>query len=524
MARVEKTTNIFKRRKREVSPRIALVPKAVDSYLGTADFLSGGGELGQLMRDFDWAKSPLGRPEIWPLSLQVTIRVMLRSGYPMFIWWGDELIPFYNDAYRKTMGPERHPSALGARGRECWAEIWPIIGPQIEYVMAGKGSTWDEDRLVPVTRNGELEDIWWTYSFSPIELTHCVGGVLVVCEDVSAQHRATSLLEDETRRLESLFEQAPGFMAIMRGPDHIFETTNKAYRNLVGNRNFVGKSVREAVPEAEGQGYLELLDKVYNSGVAELGHRMPLSVTLPAGAGVKDVLIDFIYQPIFSQDGKVTGIFVQGTDVTEHVRAEEHLVLMNLELKHRVKNMLAVVSSIAAQTLGAHLSGEVLEAYQRRLRVFAKAHDVLTQTSGATASVREIVIAALQPHAKVTERFIIAGPEIILNSQQAVSLSMALHELATNAIKHGALSARDGKIYIVWGLEKGGEQSCFFFKWEETDGPTVTAPTTKGFGSRLISNVLKADFGDNVVVRYAPTGLILELSTSTKIFVEQKFT
>ena len=120
----------------------------------------------------------------------------------MFIWWGPDLIQFYNDAYRETMGPERRPSALGAKGRECWAEIWDIIGPQIDYVMAGKGSTWDEDRLVPVTRYGNREDVWWTYSYGPIDVEGEVGGVLVICNDVTAQHLATEALKDQTVRLQ----------------------------------------------------------------------------------------------------------------------------------------------------------------------------------------------------------------------------------------------------------------------------------------------------------------------------------
>jgi len=112
----------------------------------------------------------------------------------MFIWWGPELIQFYNDAYRETMGPERHPSALGARGRECWDEIWDIIGPEIEYVMAGNGATWNEDQLVPVTRHGHREDVWWTYSFGPIDFDGKVGGVLVVCRDVTSEHMARETL------------------------------------------------------------------------------------------------------------------------------------------------------------------------------------------------------------------------------------------------------------------------------------------------------------------------------------------
>ena len=158
------------------------------------DFLAGGGEMGALTRAFDWSKTPLGSPETWPQSLRVTVRLVLTSRHPMFIWWGPELIQFYNDAYRETMGPERHPSALGARGRDCWDEIWDIIGPQIEYVMAGNGATWHEDQLVPVTRHGRREDVWWTYSFGPIDVEGKVGGVLVVCRDVTSEHMAREAL------------------------------------------------------------------------------------------------------------------------------------------------------------------------------------------------------------------------------------------------------------------------------------------------------------------------------------------
>jgi hypothetical protein len=159
-----------------------------------SDFLAGGGEMGALTRAFDWSKTSLGHPRTWPQSLRVTVRLVLNSGHPMFIWWGPELIQFYNDAYRETMGPERHPSALGAPGRECWAEIWDIIGPQIDQVMAGNGATWHVDQLVPVTRHGRREDVWWTYSFGPIDLEDKVGGVLVVCKDVTSEHMAREAL------------------------------------------------------------------------------------------------------------------------------------------------------------------------------------------------------------------------------------------------------------------------------------------------------------------------------------------
>jgi len=164
-------------------------------------FLAGGGEMGALMRAFDWSSTPLGQPETWPPSLKTTVRLLLNTNHPMFIWWGPRLIQLYNDAYRMTMGAERHPSALGQCGRECWQEIWHIIGPQIEQVMSGNGATWRENQLVPVTRHGKLEQVYWTYSYSPIDSEGEVGGVLVICRDVTKEYTASLALREREAEL-----------------------------------------------------------------------------------------------------------------------------------------------------------------------------------------------------------------------------------------------------------------------------------------------------------------------------------
>jgi PAS domain S-box-containing protein len=164
-------------------------------------YLAGGGEMGSLTRRFNWAVTSVGAPEAWPQSLRTAVRIMLNTNHPMFIWWGPDLIQFYNDAYRQTLGSERHPSALGQKGKECWAEIWDIIGPQIEHVMAGRGATWHEDQLVPVTRDGKLEQVYWTYGFSPIDEDQGVGGVLVVCRDVTRDHFAKLALQEREAEL-----------------------------------------------------------------------------------------------------------------------------------------------------------------------------------------------------------------------------------------------------------------------------------------------------------------------------------
>jgi PAS domain S-box-containing protein len=310
------------------------------------DFLSGGGEMGALTRAFDWANTSIGAPKTWPQSLRTTLRILLTSRHPMFIWWGPELIQFYNDAYLRTMGPERHPSALGQRGRDCWAEIWDIIGPQIDFVMAGKGATWQEDQLVPVTRHGGLQQVWWTYGYSPIDAESGVGGVLVVCNDVTEGHEtrealrrvnATIEAEREATReandklaaesgfLRELFQQAPSFVAVLRGPEHIFELTNAAYIQLVGHRDVVGMTVRDALPEIAGQGFLELLDNVYRTGEPFVGKQIPAVLQVAPNGPTERRLLDFVYQPIKGADGTVRGIFVEGIDFTQSAITQEAL-------------------------------------------------------------------------------------------------------------------------------------------------------------------------------------------------------
>lgn len=147
-----------------------------------------GGEMGSRIRAFDWAATPIGSPAQWSNSLRSIVSMLLGTRHPMFLWWGPELVQFYNDAYRPSLGTDRHPAALGACGREFWAEIWPAIGPQIDAVMTRGESTWNEDHLVPISRNGRVEEVYWTYSYSPVRDDDGeVGGTLVVVQEQTAR-------------------------------------------------------------------------------------------------------------------------------------------------------------------------------------------------------------------------------------------------------------------------------------------------------------------------------------------------
>jgi two-component sensor histidine kinase len=246
---------------------------------------------------------------------------------------------------------------------------------------------------------------------------------------------------------------------------------------------------------------------VYRSGEAHIGRRVPLTLEAEDGAS-RSVFLDFIYQPIIDAGGQVSGIFVEGMDVTDHMHAEDRLQMLNDELKHRVKNTITVVSAIAGQTLrGADQRAE-LKTFNARLTAFGRAHDILTANSRARVSIGEVVHDALVPHRSENARFQVAGPALMLESQQALSLSLAIHELATNAFKYGALSDPEGHVDIAWDVD--GE--TFRFVWQERGGPPVVPPARKGFGSQLLQRVLAADFAGKVDLRFEPAGVVCVLT------------
>ena len=321
---------------------------AVDPDDGLAnglEFLAGDGEMARLTRAHNWVATPLGPAWLWPQPLRTVIRLILNTRHPMFVFWGPTLACFYNDAFSASIGPERHPDALGRPGPEVWGEIWDTIGPQIAFVMSGSGGTWHENQLVPITRHGRREDAYWTYSYSPINdeaAATKVGGALLVCAETTMQVRVEQQLAArvtartaEHDRLARLFEHAPSFMAILNGPEHRFDLANQAYLRLIGNRDVLGRTVSDALPEVAEQGYLAQLDDVFQSGVAfrSNGSKYVLRTT-PDGPG-EERFLDFIYQPVTDEDGAVTGIFIEGSDVTDRVLAETALRDLNESLEQR---------------------------------------------------------------------------------------------------------------------------------------------------------------------------------------------
>lgn len=609
------------------------------------DFLEGGGEMGALTREYDWSCSPLGPPQSWPQSLKTAVRLLLTTRHPMFLWWGPDLVQFYNDAYAVSLGPERHPSALGQGALDCWTEVWPVIGPQIEQVMSGGPATWHENQLVPITRNGGLEEAYWTYSLSPVHdegAPNAVGGVLAVCTETTQTVQAEQRRAEEAEHWWWIFEQAPSFIAIMRGPDHVHEFVNAAHRRLFNSQDWIGRPIREAFPDVADQGFFELLDQVYETGEKLVFAATPVRYRRDPEALEETRYFDFVYAPII-EDGRPTGIFCEGFEVTETIRAtrylraseeqlrlaseaaevglwdldvgsdtlfwspriramfgvsqdrrvtmrdfadclhpndhdrvmaafaaaldpeacalydvefrtigredravrwvsmkgrgifnndgacvrvvgaalditarktaEAHLRLMVNELNHRVKNSLAIVQAIAAQTLRRDDVPEaVRNAFTDRLLALSKAHDVLTDERWAGANLHDLARQAAEPYGAdgvdPAGRFVIQGPSVNLSPKSAIAIALAFHELATNAAKYGALSVPGGQVRIEWSTTADAQGLRLHLTWREIGGPPVTAPSTTGFGARLLKRGLAAELRGEVKIAFPPAGVI----------------
>ncbi len=213
--------------------------------------------------------------------------------------------------------------------------------------------------------------------------------------------------------------------------------------------------------------------------------------------------------PVRDAAGGLNGALLAIVDIDQEKRAAEHQRLLINELNHRVKNTLATVQSISAQTLrNAETTTEAREAVEMRLLALSRAHDVLTRENWEGASLSEVVAQAVEPYRTGSDdRLHVSGPDVRLTPRMALALAMALQELATNAVKYGALSNAKGMVHIAWTVQNGLLPPRLALRWTEREGPPVQAPRRRGFGSRLIERSLALDLNGTVEIKFAPNGV-----------------
>ena len=288
-------------------------------------FLTGGGETGALMRALDWSRTDLAAPGDWPQSLSAVVGLILNTSFPMFVAWGPKLSFLYNDAYAEILGV-KHPGAMGQPFESVWSEIWDDIFPIIELAMSGQ-STYHKNLPLHVLRRGFMEQAWFTFSYAPMrDASGAVAGMYCAVTETTEQVLAEAHRGQELERLRQLFYQAPGIIAVLRDKDHVFEIANTAYLELIGERgDIIGKTAREILPDLAGQGFFDLLDRVYRTGEPFIGREMPIMLKRSSDGALEQRYLNFVYQPTRDHLGQVSGIFVEGSDVTDAVMASQAL-------------------------------------------------------------------------------------------------------------------------------------------------------------------------------------------------------
>lgn len=396
------------------------------------------------------------------------------------------------------------------------------------------------DIPVPEKLGGGFERRYWTCVHTPLfdvdgAVSHIVQNTVDVTE-LARLKEATSLpfrtrpgeaelieraqqadrmresLLAESADFRRLFQQAPSFIAVMSGPDHVFTFVNDAYTRLIGGRAVIGLTVREALPEIRDQGFDAMLDDVYRNGTSRGGEGVRVMLQAP-GAEARETFLDFTYEPIRDDAGAITGVFVQGMDRTEAVRTQERQRLLLAELNHRVKNTLATVQSIARQTLrSARDTVSAGRDFEARIIALSKAHDLLSASEWAHTELSALVCQELSVHGR--QRVEADGPAVVVDPKAAIAFAMLIHELATNAAKYGALSIPTGRLDVKWHREGAGADGVLTLDWVERGGPPPppSPRERKGFGSRMIDRVVTGELGGTFDARYDPEGFACRIA------------
>jgi PAS domain S-box-containing protein len=394
--------------------------------------------------------------------------------------------------------PVLHYPIVGADGPEerAWSCTHvPIRGADGTVAFLVQ-NTQDITKIAPMPEAAPAPDGWASGLHNRLKMVQVLNQTLL----------------ETAHHLNRLFMQASNFMCVLRGPDHVFEMANHAMREIVGGREVIGGTVRDALPELAGQGYVEIMDTVFATGEAFASRKMRVLLQNDKSK-IQEYFLDMVCQPITEANGEISGLFVEGCDVTAHVRAEQRQALLIRELHHRVRNTLATVQGVMNTTARSSATIEDFqEAFAGRISSLAKTHAVMTEELDQSVSFEQLLNQELGFYAdRRGKRISLTGPSVDLPSQIAVPLGMAVHELTTNAARYGALASKEGRIAVEWSLAESPLGAALRWEWNETDGPTVAPPGREGFGSMLLKRVLSQQIGAEVTVAFEPEGFRLRM-------------
>ena len=381
-----------------------------------ARWLVGDGEMEERIRAYDWSSHPFGPMDGWPDALRIVLSLALNSNMPTAIYWGRDLRLLYNDEW-SGVPRDRHPKALGQKASEVWTDIWGVVGPQFDAVLNHAESVTSFDQLLEIERGGIAEETYWNYSLSPIlGADGEVLGVFNQGHEVTDKVLAARERAAEIDRMRDLFAQAPGAIAVLKGPDHVFEIANSAYLDLIGQRDSVlGHAVSDVLPEVVSQGFVDLLGEVYRTAKPYVGSEVPIELMRDGQAETR--VVDFVYQPTRDAAGQVDGIFVEAWDVTDRSQLLDELRHLTTTLEERVqrevaKKLEAEEKLNRVQRLEAigQLTGGIAHDFNNMLAVIISALNILRRRLGSESAdhVRLIEAAEDGAHraAKLTQQLL----------------------------------------------------------------------------------------------------------------------
>jgi PAS domain S-box-containing protein len=322
--------------------------------------------------------------------------------------------------------------------------------------------------------------------------------------DVTDRKRAEEELRESEARFRAIFEQANDFL-VTTTLDNEITSVNPAVIEAIGYPadEIIGRSINDFMDPDQ----FALSMDAFNRKL-EHGGSTRLTVKVRARDG-RELIWEVNSQLSLDEQGRPVALHAIARDMTEAKRGEAHLRLLVDELNHRVKNTLAIVQGIAQQSFKDDVPPrQARAAFEGRLAALSEAHNLLTREHWSVVSMRQIIDDALRPHGGESGRFTLDGPDLTILPKTAISLALAIHELATNAVKHGALSRPEGQVTIIWRRVREGGPARLILTWQEQGGPPVTIPTRRGFGTRMIERGLAAELGGTVTIDFRPEGLV----------------
>jgi two-component sensor histidine kinase len=481
--------------------------------------LSGGGEMGALIRALDWSKTSLGPISEWPAHLRAIINVMLPAKAEIVLFWGPEFVALYNDAYAPTIG-DKHPRALGQPARENWKELWDDLEPLLRRVLDGGETVFAKDRPFYIERHGYPENVYFDISYSPVQDEKGeVGGVLcIVCETTERVVAQRELAKAQERLTQAL--SAAGMVGTF---DWYVETDL-----LYSDAHFAEMFSVEPAKAEQGAPLADYLAGIHPEDTERVagaikhavatGARFMQEYRLPQKDGTVrwvetrgERRSDIIGEPL-----RFVGVVV---DITAQKEAQERQQLLLREVNHRVKNLLAIFHGmIKLSARSARTPQQLAESLRGRLDALIKAKDLIRPGIMGTehahserTTLGALVETVLRPYGDDAspDRITANGPDVPVGAKAVTSLALALHETATNAAKYGALSETNGAVRIRWETR----DDHLHLEWDEAGGPAIDAPPqTQGFGSVLAERSVTWQLAGTIDYDWRRNGLRLTVT------------